>query len=70
MTGHITVTAKCGPARQATAVVFSGITDLDFDLPREMLHFKYDGRHQEFDLHGVTTITDTITAADHAIVVS
>jgi hypothetical protein len=70
MTSHITITAVSGPAKTVTAGVFSNVTDYFLDLYRELITFKTNGQYKEFELHGVTVITDTITGADHAIVVS
>lgn len=68
-----TVTAKTGPARQITAASFTGLTSIRVDVVREVIQlFKVDGGapYQELDLHGVTTITDTITDGVHVIVIS
>lgn len=69
-----TVTAKSGPAKQTTAAVISGITSLVIDVKRQVIQIyqgnELTGPAREFDLTGVTTITDTITATNHVVVIS
>jgi hypothetical protein len=69
-----TVTAKTGPASQITAKVFPGITAITIDTKREVIQLYQEteltGPCLELDLHGVTTITDMITAGNHAVVIS
>ncbi len=69
-----TVTALAGPSKQSTASVFTGLRSIAVDVRREVISL-YQGEPgsapvKEFDLHGVTTITDTITSGVHAIVIS
>lgn len=70
-----TVTAKCGPAEQVTAQVFSGLSGISVDLKKEVIRLHYGSPEdnvasKEFDLHGVTTVTDTVTAGNHAVTIS
>lgn len=69
-----TVTAKAGPAKQATAIVITGLRCFTIDVKKEVIQFFTSepgtGPTQEFDLHGVTTVTDTVTAGNHVIVIS
>jgi len=69
-----TVTAKSGPAKQTTARVITGITSFTVDVKRQLIQFyignELTGPATEFELTGVTTITDTITATNHVLVVS
>jgi hypothetical protein len=70
-----TVTAKTGPARQATTLALSGLTSISVDVVREVISLFAGGEvnkapYKEFDLNGVTTITDTITNGVHVIVIS
>lgn len=69
-----TVTAKSGPAKQATAVSITGLVSIVVDVKREVISLYTgepgSGTVKEFDLHGVTTITDTITAGVHVLVIS
>lgn len=73
-TGSATVTAKTGPASQATALSLTGVTSITIDIKRQVIQIyqgnELTGPAKEFDLTGVTTLTDTITATNHAIVVS
>jgi len=70
----VTVTAKTGPAKQLTASVFSGVTSITIDTRREVIQLyqgnELTGPALEFDLRGVTVITDTITSGNHAVVIS
>ena len=72
--GSATVTAKTGPASQATATVLGGITSITIDIKRQVVQLyqgnELTGPAKEFDLTGVTVLTDTITATNHAIVIS
>lgn len=68
------VTALSGPSKQSTAAVFTGLTSIVVDVRREVISL-YKGEPgsgpvKEFDLHGVTTLTDTIVAGVHAVVIS
>lgn len=69
-----TVTAKSGPAKQTTAMVISGITSFTIDVKRQVIQIyvgtELTGPTHEFELTGVTTITDTIAATNHTIVIS
>jgi len=73
-TFQATVTAKTGPAKQVTATVLRGCTSMTVDVVREVIQIyqgnELTGPAKEFDLHGVTTITDTITSGVHAVVIS
>ena len=69
-----TVTAKTGPARQVTTEVLRGCTAITVDIKREVIQI-YQGKEltgpcREFDLRGVTTITDTIADGVHTLVIS
>ena len=69
-----TVTAKCGPAKQATAISITGLQSIVVDVKKEVIQLfassPGNSPAYEFDLHGVTVVTDTITAGNHAIVIS
>ena len=72
--GSATVTAKTGPAVQNTSIVFAGITSIVFDIKRQVVQIyqgnELTGPSREFDLTGVTTITDSISVTNHTIVIS
>jgi len=72
--GSATVTAKTGPASQATATVLNGVTSISIDIKRQVIQLyqgnELTGPAKEFDLTGVTTLTDTIASTNHAIVIS
>lgn len=70
-----TVTAKTGPAKQVTSAAYTGLTSISIDVVREVIQLFAGGEtnkapYKEFDLHGVTTITDTITDGVHVLVIS
>ncbi len=70
MVSVATVTAHCGPNRLLTAGAFLGVTDYLYDIAREVVSFKENGKYHEFDLHAVATITDTIVSPLHTVVIS
>jgi hypothetical protein len=75
MTCTVTVTAKTGPAKQMTAAVFTDVTAFTIDVHREVIELyqkntPISGPSQKFDLHGVTTISDTITSGNHVVTIS
>jgi len=71
MPSQITITAKTGPAIQATALVLTGLTNINIDMERKVLTCLIGSNPvKEFDLSGVTLLTDTITGSNHVIVVS
>lgn len=69
-----TVTAKTGPNAQVTAAPIAGVTSMVIDVKRQVIQIyqgnELTGPAKEFDLTGVTVITDTITATNHVIVIS
>lgn len=70
-----TVTAKYGPALQATSKVITGIKSYYVDVEKQSICFHVDNGDQtasqvEFDLTGVTTFTVTISSGNQAIVIS
>ncbi len=74
-TGVATVTAKSGPAVQATAMSITGIQGVYLDLERNMLAFHTvnsdpTSPQKEFELQGVTTFTVTISGVTYTFTVS
>lgn len=69
-----TVTAKTGPAKQVTTASYTDLVAITVDVVREVIQLfrgpMGSAPYKEFDLHGVTTITDTITDGVHVIVIS
>lgn len=66
-----TVTAKTGPAVQITAGVLSNLKSFKVDVANQVITLEQEGLPlREFDLTGVTTITDTITSTNHVVVIS
>ena len=73
MSAQVTVTAKTGPNQQVTALVIPGVAQVLLDYDMNTIQVFKDGQvppYKEFDMIGVTTVTDTITAGNHAIVIS
>lgn len=75
MPNQLTVTAKTGPAVQDTSLVLSAITSITFNLV--LLALYVEGVtvagvpfRKEFDLTGVTTVTDSVSSNVHTFVVS
>ena len=65
-----TVTGKTGPARTVTAVVLTGVTDMDFNLQAFVLKVECDQGHAEFDLYNTTTVTYTIASKVATVTIS
>lgn len=70
-TGTATVTAKTGPAVQATALPLTGVTQILYDLDHNVLYVTQGGQRpiKEFELTGVTTASITITGGNFALLV-
>jgi hypothetical protein len=72
--GTATVTAKSGPALQATATVVSGVTSFSVDIKRQVLQLyqgnELTGPAREFDLTGVTTFTVAIASTNYTLTIS
>ena len=70
-----TVTAKTGPATQATAMVISGMNGMLVEPDRKVVQFYANtdepgGAVKEFDLTGVTTFTVVISGNNWAVTIS
>lgn len=74
MPSQLTVTAKTGPASQSTAAVLSGVTSIVMDIKRQVVQVyqgnELTGPAKEFDLTGVTVLTDAISGGNHTLVIS
>lgn len=73
MASQVTVTAKTGPALQATAMVLGDVQNINFDLARRVVQVfqpVLNTQPKEFDLTGVTTITFSISGANYTMVIS
>ena len=71
---NATVTAKAGPAIQATAIVLSGYVRMEVNPDRKIVQFfSGDDRNapaREFDLTGVTTFTVSISGSTYTVTIS
>lgn len=71
---NFTVTAKAGPAIQATAISISGVQSYFVDARKLVLQLyntsDQTGPAREFDLTGVTTFTTSISGGVFTIVIS
>lgn len=70
MPSQVTVTAKTGPAVQATALIITEVTNMNFDLVKRVLQVFQGSTVKEFDLSTVTTTTFTISGVNYTMVVS
>lgn len=62
MPNNVTVTAKLGPAQQATAMLYNDVTDVNIQLGNQVLRISHGGTITDFDLFGVATVTYTIAS--------
>ena len=69
MPGTVTVTAKVGPAVQATALPLPNSDLVTFDSARRMLFVTQSApnRINEFDLSAVTTVTITVSGLNYNV---
>lgn len=73
MSAQVTVTAKTGPNQQVTALVIPLVSQVVLDYDANTIQVFKDGQtppYKEFDMIGVTTVTDTISSGNHTIVIS
>jgi hypothetical protein len=74
MPNQATVTAKCGPNRQVTAVVVRDVVKANFDFARQMVQFETvtasGNQLREYDLTGITTITCAVSGTSYTWVLS
>lgn len=67
---QVTVTAKSGPGFQATALVVTGVTNIQFDLVGRVLSLFQGSVVETYDLSTVTTVTFSISGSTYTVVVS
>ena len=71
-TFQATVTGVTGPGRSITAMVFTGVTNINFDYLAQIASITYTPNGQstpktiQVMLDTLTTISDTISAGNHA----
>lgn len=72
MPNALTVTAKTGPAKQATATVISSVVGINYDLQRQVVAVTTSDSNQtkEFDLTGVTTLTISLSSSVYTLALS
>ena len=72
MANQLTVTAKTGPAQQATALVIASVKGVNYDFERSVVQVRAAEPNsiKEFDLAGVTTLTITLSAGNYTLVLS
>lgn len=69
--GTATITAKTGPAQQATAVVITDLIDFDFQIREGVLLLtNSSGKVRQFQLTGSNTITLTATSGVYALTIT
>lgn len=70
-TGTATVTAKAGPAIQATAVVITEVVDIDFQILSGILQLtRLNGQVKQFALTGSNTITLTASGGTYTLTIT
>jgi hypothetical protein len=73
MPSQATVTAKTGPAQQATSLVITNLLSYEVDLINRNIQVKTSdqpNRVLEFDLVGVTTFTTSISGSNWTLTIS
>jgi hypothetical protein len=73
MPSQATVTAKVGPAIQATSLVINNVLGYEVDLTGRWLQVRTSdqpNRVLEFDMVGVTTFTTSISGANWTLTIS
>lgn len=72
MPSTATITAKYGPALQATAAVITNVSDINFDLPGGVLSVYQGGSNvaREFELSGANTILLTAVGGNYTLTVT
>lgn len=72
MSNTLTVTAKTGPAKQATSLAIPNVTKVNYDFLRQVaVVFTSDrSESQEYDLTGVTTLTISLSDTTYTLVLS
>jgi hypothetical protein len=73
MPSQATVTAKTGPAIQATALVINNVLGYEVDLVGRWLQLRTSdqpNRVLEYDLAGVTTFTTSISGSNYTLTIS
>lgn len=68
----LTFTGQLGPGNSVTAYVFSDVTEANFNFANGTLQITHGTpkRTQTLELSNIATLTDTITAGVHALVLS
>jgi hypothetical protein len=72
MPSQLTVTAKTGPAVQATATVLADVSGINFNLNNRVVQVAQNNgaNIKEYDLVGVTTVTFTVSGSNYTMVIS
>jgi hypothetical protein len=72
MANQVTITAKAGPAIQATAVVITGVTAINYNFGNQTISVfvSTTPTPQIYDLTGVTTITTTVSGSNYTVAIS
>ena len=65
-----TITARAGPAKQATALILDNINSVNFDLGRKILTVVVDNNSREFDLGSVTSASFSISGGNYRLTIS
>ncbi len=66
----VTITSTTGPGQAVTALVLTGVTDIEVDFKANTIRIINNGIETFFDYSAVTTFTWTITGGSAAITIS
>jgi hypothetical protein len=70
MTGNVTITSKTGPDIESSALLFTNVSDIDFQLASGIVQFVSNGRTLQYSLTEIATVTFTISGAVATITMS
>lgn len=68
--GTVTITSTTGPGLTVTSMVLTNVSDIRFDLSKNMIYVVSNGIIKEFAYNAVATVTFTISGVTATIAVS
>jgi len=69
--GNCTVTAPFGPGDASVSTLLSGVRELVYDFPADMLRIKLaTGKVAQYDLNTIATITHTVSGDTHTVTIT
>ena len=70
MPSQLTFTGPIGPGNTVTAKVFTGVTNVDYNLTNYNMRIVCDQGIIFVDINAITTITHTISSKNHTITIT